>query len=122
MLSGLGGVGKTSLAAEYAHRHLTEVGLSWQVGAEDPVVLKAGLAELAAQLGAADRGDSRDPVTLVHGVLAAFPAEWLLVFDNAPAGRQWLAVPAAGRARPGAGHQPEPALAGRVGTRRPGAR
>ena len=28
--------------------------------------------------------DTRDPVASVHGVLAAFPGEWLLIFDNAP--------------------------------------
>ena len=49
--------------------------------AEDPAVLAAGFGELAAQLGAADGGD---PVASVHGVLAASPAPWLLVFDNAP--------------------------------------
>ena len=80
-LCGLGGAGKTSLALEYAHRHLGEVGVAWQFGAEDPAVLTAGFGELAAQLGAADRGD---PVAVVHGVLAASPMPWLLVFDNAP--------------------------------------
>ena len=49
--------------------------------AEDPTVLEAGFGELAAQLGAADGGD---PVAAVHGALAASPAPWLLVFDNAP--------------------------------------
>ena len=39
--------------------------------------------ELAAQLGAREVVDARDPVASVHGVLAAFPAGWLLVFDNA---------------------------------------
>jgi hypothetical protein len=29
-LSGMGGAGKTSVAVEYAHRHLTELGLVWQ--------------------------------------------------------------------------------------------
>src|SRR4029077_4317577 len=80
-LCGLGGAGKTSVALEYAHRHLDEVGVAWQFGAEDPAVLAAGFGELAAQLGAADRGD---PVASVHGVLAASPMPWLLVFDNAP--------------------------------------
>jgi hypothetical protein len=84
VLCGLGGVGKTSLAAEYAHRHLGEVGVAWQVAAEDPVVLAADLAELAAQLSARQVADPRDPVASVHAVLAAYPAEWLLVFDNAP--------------------------------------
>ncbi len=80
-LYGLGGAGKTSAALEYAHRHLGEVGVAWQLPAEDPAVLAAGFGELAAQLDAADRGD---PVASVHSVLAASPAPWLLVFDNAP--------------------------------------
>ena len=81
-LCGLGGAGKTSVALEYAHRHLAEVGVAWQFAAEDPTVLAAGFGELAAQLGAG--ADARDPVASVHAVLAAFPAPWLLVFDNAP--------------------------------------
>jgi hypothetical protein len=83
-LHGLGGAGKTSVAAEYAHRHLCEVGMAWQLAAEDPTVLAAGFGELAAQLGAQDVLIKRDPVASVHGVLAAFSARWLLVFDNAP--------------------------------------
>ena len=84
VLSGLGGAGKTSVALEYAHRHLTGVGVAWQFAAEDPTVLAAGFAELAAQLGARDTAGTRDPVTSVHGVLAAYPRQWLLVFDNTP--------------------------------------
>ena len=80
-LCGLGGAGKTSVALEYAHRHLSEVGVAWQLPAEDRSVLAAGFGELAAQLGAAD---GRDPVAAVHGLLAASPVPWLLVFDNAP--------------------------------------
>jgi hypothetical protein len=80
-LCGLGGAGKTSVALEYAHRHLDEVGVAWQLSAEEPAVLAAGFGELAAQLGAADRGE---PVAFVHGVLAGSPEAWLLMFDNAP--------------------------------------
>jgi Tetratricopeptide repeat len=82
-LCGLGGAGKTAVTVEYAHRHLAEVGLAWQFPAEDPAVLLAEFARLAAQLGAREVVDARDPVASVHGVLAVFPAEWLLVFDNA---------------------------------------
>jgi Domain of unknown function (DUF4062)/Tetratricopeptide repeat len=96
-LCGLGGAGKTSVAVEYAYRHLAEVGLAWQFPAEDPAVLAAGFGELAAQLGAGDRGD---PVASVHGMLAAFPAPWLLVFDNAPSRASVHGfVPPAGRGR-----------------------
>ncbi len=83
-LCGLGGAGKTTVAVEYAHRHQGEVGVAWQFAAEDATVLAAGFAELAAQLGARVEGDVRDPVASVHGTLAAFPQEWLLIFDNAP--------------------------------------
>jgi hypothetical protein len=82
-LCGLGGAGKTSAAVEYAYRHLSEVGVAWQLAAEDATVLAAGFGELAAQLGARDLADARDPVASVHAVLARFPAPWLLLFDNA---------------------------------------
>ena len=82
-LYGLGGAGKTSLAVEYAYRHLAEVGAAWQFAAEDVTVLGAGFAELAAQLGARGLADTRDPVASVHAVLARFSAPWLLIFDNA---------------------------------------
>jgi hypothetical protein len=80
-LCGLGGAGKTSVALEYAHRHLGEVAVAWQFPAEDATVLAAAFGELAAQLGA---GESGDPVVSVHGALGAHHAGWLLVFDNAP--------------------------------------
>jgi hypothetical protein len=83
-LCGFGGAGKTSVALAYAHRHLAEVGVAWQLAAEDPTVLADGFGQLAAQLGARDVADTRDPVASVHGVLAAFPHAWLLIFDNAP--------------------------------------
>jgi hypothetical protein len=99
-LCGLGGAGKTSAALEYAHRHLAEVGVAWQFAAYDSTVLEAEFSELAAQLGARDVLDMRDPVASVHGVLAAFLPGWLLVFDNAP---DWASVerflPPAGEGR-----------------------
>jgi hypothetical protein len=84
VLCGLGGAGKTSVAIEYAHRHLAEVEVCWQFAAEDPALLAAEFGVLAAQLGAGEAADARDPVASVHGVLARVNAGWLVVFDNAP--------------------------------------
>ena len=100
VLCGLGGAGKTSVAVAYAHRHLAEVRVAWQLAAEDPTVLAAGFGELAAQLGARDLADTRDPVASVHGTLAAFPSEGPLIFDNAPDRASVEAfLPPAGRGR-----------------------
>jgi tetratricopeptide (TPR) repeat protein len=96
-LWGLGGAGKTSVAMKYAYQNLDEVGVAWQFPSAEPTVLAAGFGELAAQLGV---GESGDPVVSVHAVLAASPAPWLLVFDNAP-DRESVArfVPPAGPGR-----------------------
>jgi len=99
-LHGLGGAGKTSVAVEYAHRHLAEVGLAWQFPGEDPELMMAEFARLAAQLGVREVVDARDPVASVHAVLAAFQREWLLVFDNAPGhGTVQRFLPPAGKGR-----------------------
>ena len=119
VLCGLGGAGKTSVAVEYAHRHLAEVGVCWQFAAEDPALLAAEFAVLAAQLGARELVDARDPVASVHAVLARAEAGWLVVFDNARDRASVEAFVPPGRARAGADHHPEPALAVGPGRRRP---
>jgi hypothetical protein len=99
-LTGLGGAGKTSVAVEYAHRHLDQVGVAWQLPAEDATVLAAGFTALAAQLGTGTAAGSGDPVAAVHSALAAYPGGWLLIFDNAPGpGPVRDFVPPAGRGR-----------------------
>ena len=100
VLCGLGGVGKTTVAVEYAHRHLAEVGVCWRFPAEDRGILAAEFGVLAAELGVREVLDPRDPVASVHAVLARLEAGWLVVFDSA---RDWAAVeafvPPAGRGR-----------------------
>jgi hypothetical protein len=93
VLCGLGGAGKTSVAIEYAHRHLAEVEVCWQFAAEDPAVLAAEFGVLAAQLEARA---AADPVASVHAVLAKARAGWLMVFDNAldRASVAWFVPPA----------------------------
>jgi hypothetical protein len=91
-LCGLAGAGKTSVAMEYAHRHLSEVGAAWQLPAEDPTVLAAEFTRLRDQLESHGApGAQQDPVKSVHAMLAAYPEKWLLIFDNAP---DWTSVQA----------------------------
>lgn len=119
-LCGMGGAGKTSVAVEYAHRHLAEVGVCWQFPAEDPTLLAAGFAALAAQLGVPGTADGQDPVASVHGVLARSEAAWLLVFDNATSRAAVEAfIPPAGPGRVLVTN-PGPGLAARPSPRRPG--
>jgi hypothetical protein len=80
-LYGLGGVGKTQLAVEYAHRFAADYQLVWWIDAEQPVLLGTQLAQLAESLGLlADR-----PVgEAVRAVLDALRrrSDWLLILDN----------------------------------------
>jgi len=82
-LTGMGGVGKTATAIEYAHRHRDGVDVGWWIPAQDPTQVAPRLAELASGL---DLVTPADPVGVAVGRLRAELAvrrRWLLVFDNA---------------------------------------
>ena len=78
---GLGGVGKTQLVIEYAHRHATDYDLVWWVNAEQPTLLTSQFAALAEPL---DLPADPDPDAAVRAVCAELRrrARWLLIFDN----------------------------------------
>ena len=86
-VQGMGGVGKTSLAVEYAHRYRSlYAGVCW-CPAETRAGLLTALASLAVTLGAAtaDEADVEKAAKAALRRLAEQRATWLLVYDNVPA-------------------------------------
>ena len=83
-LAGLGGIGKTQVALEFARRHRDRYDVGWFVRAEEPGVLRADLSALAVHLGIAE------PAVGPEATMAALREwwrthdRWLLLFDNAP--------------------------------------
>jgi len=84
-IHGMGGVGKTQLAARFAREHRDDYDVVWGLRAEQPATLRADLAELAAQLGLVE-ASGEDEAQAVDAALLWLErsARWLVIFDNAP--------------------------------------
>jgi Tetratricopeptide repeat/Domain of unknown function (DUF4062)/NB-ARC domain len=82
-LQGMGGVGKTQLAIEYAHRFAAGYDVAWWVDAEQAGLIGDQFTALGAALGCAPPGAGTGEVRAA--VLADLHqrGRWLLVFDNA---------------------------------------
>lgn len=82
-LFGLGGVGKTCLAIEYANRYADEYNPVWWISADEPHLIAQQFAVLGARLGLIDdTSRPHDDVSAVQEYLRQHK-NWLLIFDNA---------------------------------------
>jgi len=89
----MGGVGKTQLAIEYAHRFADSYDVVWWLDAEKTMLLESQYADLAAVLGCVEPGTPA--ATVRRAVLSDlhWRRDWLIIFDNAADPdnlREWL--------------------------------
>lgn len=83
VISGLGGIGKTTLASEYAHRHRGDHTLTWSLTADSRVNAEAGMASLTRRL-CPDEATGHPDAALTEWAMAWLQGHprWLLVWDN----------------------------------------
>jgi hypothetical protein len=89
-LHGLGGVGKSQLAVEYAYRHRSDFDVIWWIPAELEQQIQSSLVELGQRLNLVDRSEVNVVVGVVMDALKGsarggrqIPPNWLVIFDNA---------------------------------------
>ncbi|GAA2863942.1 hypothetical protein GCM10010517_23080 [Streptosporangium fragile] len=86
-LQGWGGVGKTHLAIEYAHRYRSHYDLVWWIPADQRVLVPSALAAMAPHLGLppASATGVEEAAEAVRRMLQSGEPyrRWLLIFDNA---------------------------------------
>ena len=84
-LYGMGGVGKTQLVAEYAHRFAGSYDMAWWINAEQSALVGNQVASLGHGLGCIPPGASSEAARAAVLAELRQHGRWLLIFDNATA-------------------------------------
>ncbi|MEE4594474.1 FxSxx-COOH system tetratricopeptide repeat protein [Streptomyces sp. DSM 41524] len=84
-MSGLGGIGKSTLALHFAHTHRSDYTAVWWIDAETPETITSSLAQLTTRVNAGTNTSSLPSAVLAEWALTWLDSHpgWLLVFDNA---------------------------------------
>jgi tetratricopeptide (TPR) repeat protein len=83
VVTGLGGIGKTQTAVEYAYRYRDQYEAVLWLNAESVLALKAGCGELARRMQLPHPEDDLDQAVLAVKDWLETHSGWLLVLDNA---------------------------------------
>jgi tetratricopeptide (TPR) repeat protein len=82
-ISGLGGIGKTQTAVEFAYRHRDQYRAVFFVRSETPGLLLGAFADIAIKLGIASQEQDQNAAAQASRQWFEQHDEWLLIFDNA---------------------------------------
>lgn len=85
VISGMGGVGKTEIAAEYIHQHLDRYDIVWWIRAEQPDRVRDALVSLGERLElrmVTSGGRDRAIAVVLEALASGIRPNWLLVYDN----------------------------------------
>ena len=82
-LHGLGGVGKTQLAVEFAYRYADRYDVVWWIPAEQQTLVLQSLRDLGKRLGTPETANLQHSAGLVLEQLSRSSLRWLLIYDNA---------------------------------------
>ncbi|KAB1909743.1 tetratricopeptide repeat protein [Micromonospora tulbaghiae] len=82
-LQGMGGIGKSQLALEYAHRYRAAYDMVWWIDADQVPFIESAIGDLAPYLGVPSSESNRENARLVLQALRRTDLRWLLIMDNA---------------------------------------
>jgi MinD-like ATPase involved in chromosome partitioning or flagellar assembly/tetratricopeptide (TPR) repeat protein len=84
-LQGMGGIGKTQVAMEYAHRFRSAYDVVWWINSDQVTFIDVALADLGGRLGIPAQPNVADNTRVVLNALSRGEpySRWLVIFDNA---------------------------------------